>query len=218
MEKLLVTQALDEKALLVKRIKSAIANASFTDVKKNNEEKVFTARVTEEEFGNKAQSAYQQITDLISRYEKIEVAIIESNARTMISTSYGDMSVAGAIALRNRLKRPPFGKAENDFEHELSSAMKKEFVDNAMMIESKNNSLMETAENMRLSILGKDNKGKEDVSLKVVDEYIKENKAELIDPLHVKEKIKELDEKREKLQTELDTQIKISNATTYIEI
>jgi len=39
-EKMLVTQALDERDLLVKKIGDKIAKASFTDVKKHNEEKV----------------------------------------------------------------------------------------------------------------------------------------------------------------------------------
>ena len=218
MEKLLITQALDEKALLVKRIRTAIENGRFTDVKKNNEEKVIVTRVSEDDFGRKAQAAYQQINDLIRRYQTIEAAVIESNARTMIMTSYGEMTVAAAIALRNRLRKSAFGKSENDFEGELSAAMKKEYVDNTMKLDSRNSKLLETAENMRMSILGKENKGKDDISLKVVDEYVKENKTELIDPLNIKEKIRSLDEKRETLQTELDTQIKISNATTYIEI
>ena len=37
-EKMLVTQALDERDLLVKKIGDKIAKASFTDVKKHNEE------------------------------------------------------------------------------------------------------------------------------------------------------------------------------------
>ena len=39
-EKMLVTQALDERDLLVKKIQDKIAKASFTDVKKHNEKKV----------------------------------------------------------------------------------------------------------------------------------------------------------------------------------
>ena len=39
-EKMLVTQALDERDMLVKKIGDKIAKASFTDVKKHNEEKV----------------------------------------------------------------------------------------------------------------------------------------------------------------------------------
>ena len=52
----------------------------------------------------------------------------------------------------------------------------------------------------------------------VVDAYVKENTTELVDPLDVKKKVELLEEKRNILLTELDTQIKVSNATTFIEI
>ena len=71
---------------------------------------------------------------------------------------------------------------------------------------------------MRLSILGKDNKIKDEKPLGVVDAYVKENTTKLVDPLDVQKKLESLEEKRNKLLTELDTQIKVSNATTFIEI
>ena len=71
---------------------------------------------------------------------------------------------------------------------------------------------------MRLSILGKDSKTKDDKPLGVVDAYVKENTTELVDPLDIKKKIESLEEKSNTLLKELDTQIKVSNATTLIEI
>lgn len=85
-------------------------------------------------------------------------------------------------------------------------------------VENKNKQLEATAENMRLSILGKDSKAKDDKPLEVVDTYMIENTAELVDPLDVQKKVGEIQEKRAKLLSELDTQIKVSNATTFIEI
>lgn len=82
----------------------------------------------------------------------------------------------------------------------------------------KNSQLQGTAENMRLSILGRDAKAKDDKPLGVVDAYVKENTTELVDPLDVKKKLELLEEKRNILLTELDTQIKVSNATTFTEI
>ena len=78
--------------------------------------------------------------------------------------------------------------------------------------------IQNTAESMRLSILGKDSKTKDDKHLGVVDAYVKENTTELVDPLDIKKKIESLEEKNNTLLKELDTQIKVSNATTLIEI
>ena len=217
-EKMLVTQALDERDLLVKKIRDKIEKATFTDVKKHNEKNVLDRRVTEEVFRQEAESAYQQIVDLIERFQKIDVAIVASNAMTTIHTSFGDYTVAGAISLRGRLRETGCYIEDADFEQYLYKKMKDELDRRLLTIESKNKQLENTAENMRLSILGKDTKAKDDKPLEVVTTYVNENTSELVDPLDVKKKIEEIKEKRDKLLAELDTQIKVSNATTFIEI
>ena len=69
-----------------------------------------------------------------------------------------------------------------------------------------------------MSILGKDSKGKSDNSLDVVNDFLKENTMELVDPLDIKTLIDENEAKRNALLSELDTRLKVSNATTFIEI
>ena len=66
-EKMLVTQALDERDLLVKKIADKIAKASFVDTIKPNEEKVYAKRISKEDYAQEAESAYQQIMDLIGK-------------------------------------------------------------------------------------------------------------------------------------------------------
>lgn len=217
-EKMLVTQALDERDLLVKKIQDKISKASFTDVKKHNEKKVMDRRVLEETFRQEAESAYQQIMDLIERFQKIDAAIVASNAATMIHTSFGDYTVAGAISLRSRMRGNGSYDDEADFEQSLFIKMKNELDKRLISVENKNKQLETTAESMRLSILGKDTKAKDDKPLEVVTTYVQENTAEIVDPLNVQKKVEEIQEKRDKLLSELDTQIKVSNATTFIEI
>ena len=55
--------------------------------------------------------------------------------------------------------------------------MKSELDKRLITIESKNKQLETTAESMRLSILGKDSKSKDDKPLEVVATYVKENTA-----------------------------------------
>ena len=107
---------------------------------------------------------------------------------------------------------------EADFEQNLYIKMKNELDKRLITIENKNKQLETTAESMRLSILGKDSKAKDDKPLEVVTTYVKENTAELVDPLDVQKKVEEIHERRVKLLSELDTQIKVSTATTFIEI
>ena len=194
-EKMLVTQALDERDLLVKKITDKIAKASFVDTIKPNEDKVFTKRIDKEAYAKEAESAYQQIVDLIDRFQKIDAAIVASNANTEITTSYGTFTVAG-----------------------LQKKLANEYSERVQFCDRKNSQLQSTAEEMRLSILGKDSKTKDEKPLGVVEAYVKENTTELVDPLDVKKKMETLEEKRNTLLTELDTRIKVSNATTFIEV
>ena len=216
-DKMLVTQALDERDLLVKKIADKIAGASFVDTIKPNEEKVFGKRIDKESFGKEAQISYQQIMDLIERFQKLDAAIVDSNAKTMISTSYGTFTVAGAISLRGRLRDTGAYGSNADFEGILQRKLEREYNEAVRFSDSKNSQLQNTAEEMRLSILGRDSKVKDDKPLGVVEAYVKENTTELVDPLDVKKKLAELQEKRDTLLAELDTQIKVSNATTFIE-
>lgn len=217
-DKMLVTQALDERDLLVKKIADKIVKASFVDTIKPNEEKVYMKRISKEEYAQEAESAYQQIMDLIDRFQKIDAAIVASNAQTKITTSYGTFTVAGAISLRSRLRGLGAYEDEADFEGNLQNKMRAEYNERVRFCDNKNSQLQATAEDMRLSILGRDSKTKDDKPLSVVEAYVKENTTELVDPLDVKKKLEALEEKRSTLLTELDTQIKVSNATTFIEV
>lgn len=215
---MLVTQALDERDLLSKKISDKINKARFVDVIKPNEEKVFNEKVSKEDFSKEAAATYQQIMDLITRYQKIDEAIVASNANTIISTSYGDFTVAAAISLRSRMRSDDDFYVNTNFERELQEKLERDYNMTVTFCDQKNAQLQATAENMRLSILGKDTKAKDDKPLGVVEAYVKENTTELVDPLDVKKKMEALQEKRDVLLKELDTQIKVSNATTFITI
>ncbi len=218
-DRMLVTQALDERDLLVKKIMDKINKASFVDTIKVNEDKVYEARTGRDEFTQEVKGAYQQIMDLIDRYQRIDAAIVASNAQTKISTSYGEFTVAGAISLRSRLRHNDKYIGDNtDFESALQCKMNVDLQQKLAFAEQKNKQLQTTAEGMRLSILGKDTKVKDDKPLAVVEAYVNENTTQLVDPLDVRKKIDELAAKRDTLLSELDTQIKVSNATTFIEL
>ena len=217
-ERLLVTQALDERDLLVKKIADKIGKAVIVDVIRNNEETVSGARIDKEAFARQAKAAYQQINDLIARFQKIDAAIVASNANTMIRTSYGEFSVAGAISLRARLRGTGVYDKRADFEGKLLEKMEKSFQVQIARLARENRDLQSTAESMRLSILGKDSKVRDDKPLDVVEAYVRENTTVLVDPLDIKKQIEAMKERRENLLRELETQIKVSNATTFIEI
>lgn len=66
------------------------------DTIKPNEDKVYSKRIGKDEYAKEAESAYQQIVDLIERFQKIDAAIVASNAETEITTSYKyDFAMSG---------------------------------------------------------------------------------------------------------------------------
>ena len=217
-EKMLVTQALDERDLLVKKINDKISGIKLVDTKKANEEKTAGQRVTTEEFASAATSAYQQIMDYIERYQRLDAAIVASNASHFVETSRGRYSVAGAIALRARLKGDGIYAEDGSFEESLQEQFENQLNAAVREADMRNRTMETQAENMRMAIVGKDNKGKIDGnSLDVVNAFMASNKTEIIDPLDSKAKMEELKERIASLLSELDTQIKVSNATTMIE-
>lgn len=214
-ERLLITQALDERDLLVKKIGDKIKAANFVDMIKNNQEQSAGTRMTREDFEAQAKSAYQQIVDLSERYQAIGAAIIESNAKTTIEVNGNRMTVAAAISLRSRLREHSI--CDNDFEGKMISRMSNSLSGCIRSIAEANSRVEATAENMRTSILGRDAKQKDDKPLEVVDSYVKENTSVLLDPLGVQDMIAKIGEKRDNMLRDIDTKIKVSNATTYIE-
>lgn len=216
---MLVTQALDERDLLVKKINDKILKANFIDAAKHNEDKVIMSKETRNAFVEDAKSAYQQILDLIKRYQKVDAAIVASNASTYVETSYGKLTVAGALSLRARLMDNSAYGDDAAFENILMEKMEDQYKYSVQAVDNRNEQLANTAEQMRLSILGKDtSKNKEEKPLAVVDEYVTENKTELVDPIDIRKKITDLKTRKDTLLTELNTQIKVANATTVVEI
>ena len=140
-EKMLVTQALDERDLLVKKIADKIAMASFVDTIKPNEDKVFTNRIDKDEYAKEAESAYQQIVDLIDRFQKIDAAIVASNPSAEITTSFGTFTVAGAIALRSRIRGAGAYGGDADFEGRLQKKLASEYNERVQFCDRKNSQL-----------------------------------------------------------------------------
>lgn len=221
MSKMLVTQALDERDFLVKKIQRKIDNSTFVDTSKPNSEKVAKNKIDKEKFNKEAVSSKDQIFDLIKRFDNIDAAITQSNANTKIDIEdVGEISVATAISLRSRIKGIGKDEGESNFEDRFANKVRMEYDAALTVSERENRNLEMRADEMRNSILGKENKAKENSSesMGVVDEYVKKNTTTLQDPIDAKKTLEDLKDNKEKLLRELDTKIKVANATTYIEV
>lgn len=214
-EQLLVCDALDERDFLRKKIMKAINEASFICAKKARDEKVEGADV--ETFKKNAQATYQSIQDMIKRYNAIDTAITQSNAETQIETRSGvKMTRAAAIAQRKVLLSE--GRAETDFTGALLRVMKQQYSSATMRLNELNTMADHQAESLKLNMVGKDtNKKLTDEDVKVVEAMVTPLYGELVDPIGLKDEYNKALDKYNTLVKEIETAIKVSNATTYIE-
>ena len=139
-------------------------------------------------FEQEAERQLQQIRDLIHRYDRLSEAITVSNARTEIETSRGKMPLSCAISLRNRLRGSgPFGEV-GDFEGRLVKKIRNEY-----------KGMQESVDDINGLSEGK-----------------ARQRTEICDPIHALDKANLIQEERDAFLAELETKIKISNATTCL--
>ena len=218
MRELLMIHALDERDLLRSRIMGKIGKITFLDYKKQCEERTAETLMEEKAFCDKVKDEFQSIKDLIRNYDELDAAIIASNATTIVKTKYGNYTVAAAIALKQRLKLSNGRDINKAALLEMIGVMQKQMIDIMAKLKNAQTALEASAEGMRNSILGGDKAKKDSASIAVVDEYLKKNSYKLVDPLSLADKLQSLKEEREDLYKELDTAVKISNATTMIQV
>ena len=220
--KILVAEALDERDLLAKKITDKIGKISFVDVIRPNEENVFNLRQEKEKYIAKVKSSYQQLQDMITLFQKLDEAILVSNANTVIRTERGDMTVARAILLRSRMKEKEWlsdiGKA--DFEMQFLNELEQQYTSAVLQAKQENENLQRRADMMRQQMQGSltapavENKNTEDL----IKQYVHENSVRVVDPLDLKNRLEEMKKQQKRLLKELDMKIKVSNALTYVEV
>jgi len=186
--RILLVQALDERDLLVKKIMDKTEALRLVDCRKPRAEAGWKSRLSIAELEKEGEKQLQQIRELILRYDKLCKAITLCNAGTMIETTRGQMALACAIALRSRLRgMGPYGTA-GDFEGTLVKKMRMQYEEMQDALEN----ICEPAEDQNCS------------------------QAQFYDPLRVLARASRLQEEQEELLAELETKIKVANATTYL--
>ena len=139
--KILVAEALDERDLLAKKITDKIGKISFVDVIRPNEENVFNLRQEKGKYIAKVKSGYQQLQDMITLFQKLDEAILVSNANTVIRTERGDMTVASAILLRSRMKETEklSDTGKKDFEMQFLDELEQQYTSAVLSAKQENN-------------------------------------------------------------------------------
>lgn len=206
MEKMLVTQALNELKLLDSRISKEIKQARFVAAAKTVEKKI-SPSVTKDEFIEQAKSSYQSIKDLIARRAIIKAAVVASNAVTKVTIAGVEMTVADAIERKTSI----------DYEIGLLTAMKNQFEQERSKVNMQN-TLMEDKIDKNIEImLGKDGKTKDEDLDSMMKLFRSANQWSLVDPLDIEKLINELTDQVNGFSSEVDSALQISNCITWIE-
>lgn len=216
MEKMLVTQALDERDLLKKRIHDAIRRCRVVTTKLPNDSKV-AGGMTVEEFNQEATSQLQRVTDLIDRYKRLDSAILLANATEMIEVAGKKMPRAMAINLRKSLLSSQRGVDSTDFEGMLISQLEVTLNDAKTTIAKTQMFADRQKEVLMANITSSEKKDVTSDAVSNLESYCANLVGVLVDPVGAEKKLQQLIEERDALISNLETAIKISNATTYVE-
>lgn len=206
MEKLLVTQALNELKLLDNRIINEIARSKFVTSAKTVESKI-TPYLTKEEFVKKAKGGFDSVNALMERRSKIKAAVLTSNAVTNVEINGVTMTVAEALELKNSIV----------YKEELLGQLKLQYSSATTDMTRKNVELEKKIDNILETMVSKDAKTKKEDFTEITDPMSQNGEYSLVDPLRVQDIIEKLGDEISGFKSNVDAVLQISNCITYIE-
>lgn len=208
-EKMTVHKALSELKIIDDRIYRAIDEAVFCVANKHSNEKIRGIPI--KEFTEQMSSGYDKSSDLIKRRDAIKRAVVKSNASTNVEVGGVEYTVAEAIEMKNHgveLLQYLLANMRDQYKEAQAEVMK----NNGKDLDSR-------AEQYVVGIYGsKDGRVDTDDFKKAKQDFIKSNSYELVDPIHVKEKIEMLEDKISTFISDVDSALSVSNALTTVEI
>lgn len=179
-------------------------------IKKANDPKV--CDLTPAEFESRAQSVYDKLWSYVDNYTALCQAINEANITHTVTIAGKTMTLAAAMAYKQN--------AVKNAKTDIISTLEKQ-VKAAIRAANDYEAKVKTQEQLN-SFLNVTLGPEENRDPKMVEQQIalfnQNNSVEIIDPLHLQEKVAVLKEENAKFYDEVDTQLAIANATIEIEV
>ena len=201
-----IHKALCELKILDDRISRAVDDCRYVGVTKIVSKRVGSQTV--DEFCNSVKDGYKSAMDLIKRRQAIKTAVVKSNATTTVVIGGNTYTIAEAIEMKNH---------GLDGEKRMLRYMVSRLAEAESLIDRTRSDLESRADAFIRDQTGSKESKTEDL-LKMRQDYIAMQDVELVDPLHIRDIIKELDEKINTFMTEVDSALQTSNANTEITI
>lgn len=208
-ETMTVHKALAELKLLDIRIEKAIAEGVYCVANKHSNDKI--GGVPLDDYIKIMQGGYDKATDFINRQTAIKRAVTLSNAVTKVEISGVEYTRAEAIWMKNH---------GMEFCKTLMNAMRRQYDKAQMQINLENGKDLEQRAEQYVTAIYGQKEGKTNTAdiEKVKADFLKSNQYELVDPLHVLDKIEDLEKKINDFMAEVDSALSVSNALTEITI
>ena len=201
-----IHKALCELKILDDRINRAIDDCRYVGVTKIVSKRVGSQTV--EDFANSVKDGYKSASDLIKRRQAIKSAVVKSNAMTTVIIGDTTYTIAEAIEMKNH---------GLDGEKRMLRYMVSRLAEAESLINRTRSDLESRADAFIRDQTGSKESKTEDL-LKMRQDYIAMQDVDLVDPLHIRDIIKALDEKISTFMAEVDSALQTSNAQTMIEI
>jgi len=197
-----ITQALAELKLLDKRIQKSLDHVEWADIKTKSNP------LDTEKFGRTARAEFQSFVDLVKRYDTIKRAVVLSNATTRVKVGAWEGTVAEAI----EYKRSIF------YKRRLLDTMKNQLLTVKELFKQQQEAVDARLEKLLHSELGKDVKTSPETITALTNSFRENNKVELVDPLDLAGRSRELEEEVESFETNVDWVLSETNGKTLIQI
>ena len=202
-------EVLFKKKMLNKRLKDVVYGGIDEDYI------VIGGKKSVQEFDDEARADLQSIRDLISRYNRLDAAILLANATTDIEVAGVTMTRAAAINLRKTLLGRSF--SNTNFDDALIRKINNDFTKAKMAINKSQENADRQKEAMSTALASSDKKVLSDDSLKSISAYCDNLVYSMVDPIDAEKVVGDLQGRQDELKANLESAIRISNATTYVE-
>jgi hypothetical protein len=194
-----ISHALVELKLLKSRIDKC-NDGVFVTVKTK------TKAVDVADFTKTAKATLQSYRDLLNRYNIIRSKVVVSNATTLVNIAGKEYTVAEAVERKRSI----------DMEQDMLDQLRGQFRKAQNDVEAHQRQQHERLDKLLLQELGKDSKTSVEVVEALSESFLKNNKAELIDPLGLQEVINSMDKSIQDFKTNVDWVLSESNGRTLI--
>lgn len=207
--KITITEALVKLKTLESRIEKGISNLSVVGVRRADSTKLINGVTEEKDFTERAKASYQSVSDPMRLRSDMKVAIAESNAKTIVTIAGKDYTVTHAIDKKNSIH----------LDQQLISRLKNDLSQGMRNVQSLNQQAEDKANKNVEIMLGSDKaKNKTEESQAMYEAMYEKNKGVLVDAVGVEELLEQMDIDVKDFLDSVDTQLVISNSTTYIEV